>query len=336
MKKITAIFAATLIITPTVVLAAPGEIAGDVYRTDIKTYFFDKEINSYNIGGQTVVIAEDLSLFGGFDVKWDAEDRRLTITDEFRYSRSGNAASEDKANLPVVYPDGYSERKQAKHIYTTDIVTELKIDGTDSVLASYNIGGYTCIVVEDLMELGYRVIWDGEARELRVYHDYSDRVIATDIGDALSDGKPEHGTFYSAELRKISLSVGEEVTELESFVYTPTVTTIGTTYVGLNDLCQLTGLKYGFSENALAFDTTEAKAFEWRHLAGESRQVSISDVDQLYLESVSADGEEFRLDFEWWTMMGSAHHVREVGAMVVDGKVFVPVECLRKLTENNK
>ena len=46
------------------------------------------------------------------------------------------------------------------HTYYTDITAQ--IDGHP--LPSYNIGGETAVVAEDLREYGFSVVWDGEAR----------------------------------------------------------------------------------------------------------------------------------------------------------------------------
>ena len=53
------------------VLAAYGDVAGYIYSTDILAYINDKPIESYNIGGKTAIIMEDLAtgeINYGFDV----------------------------------------------------------------------------------------------------------------------------------------------------------------------------------------------------------------------------------------------------------------------------
>ena len=75
--------ALAFIISQSAFAAKPGDIIGDVYPTDIKTYFFDEEINSYNIGGKTVVVCEDLNWYFGFDVVWNEAERTLKVYEKF-------------------------------------------------------------------------------------------------------------------------------------------------------------------------------------------------------------------------------------------------------------
>ena len=58
MKKICLIIL-SLIILSTTASAAPGDVAGVYYSTDINTILNGAEIMSINIGGQTLISAED-------------------------------------------------------------------------------------------------------------------------------------------------------------------------------------------------------------------------------------------------------------------------------------
>ena len=58
--------------------AANGDVAGYIYSTDIVAYIDGMAIPSYNIGGKTVVIAEELVNYG-FNVIWNNETRRLNL-----------------------------------------------------------------------------------------------------------------------------------------------------------------------------------------------------------------------------------------------------------------
>jgi hypothetical protein len=53
-----------------------GDIIGKIYKTDIATYINGSRIESYNIGGRTVIPVEELKKFG-FNVTWDAQNRTL-------------------------------------------------------------------------------------------------------------------------------------------------------------------------------------------------------------------------------------------------------------------
>ena len=50
-----------LLSTCTFVIAANGDIAGSIYSTDIKACINGVWVDSYNIGGKTVVIVEDIT-----------------------------------------------------------------------------------------------------------------------------------------------------------------------------------------------------------------------------------------------------------------------------------
>ena len=54
-----------------------GTVLFDVYSTDIRTYFENKEIKSYNIGGKTAINFRDLD--AGKNLKFDSATRRATI-----------------------------------------------------------------------------------------------------------------------------------------------------------------------------------------------------------------------------------------------------------------
>ena len=84
MKKLLASILSIMIILPisSTVLAANGDVAGYIYSTDIIAYVNDKPIESYNIGGKTAIIMEDLAtgeVNYGFDVWYDDESRKLTV-----------------------------------------------------------------------------------------------------------------------------------------------------------------------------------------------------------------------------------------------------------------
>lgn len=76
--------------------------------------------------------------------------------------------------LTLAVPAAAEENKVGDvvgHTYYTDITAQ--IDGHP--LPSYNIGGETAVVAEDLREYGFSVVWDGEARTLTVERDLEGR-----------------------------------------------------------------------------------------------------------------------------------------------------------------
>jgi len=56
----------------------PGQVAGNYYATDIVTYVNGRTIEAYNIGGRTLIPAEELIYFG-YNVIWNASDKTLKI-----------------------------------------------------------------------------------------------------------------------------------------------------------------------------------------------------------------------------------------------------------------
>lgn len=194
MRKIISIILSTVILLTisTSVFAANGDEAGYIYSTDIVAYIDGMAIPSYNIGGKTVVIAEDLSDYG-FDVVWNEETRQLKL-----YSKE----------LPESIPEYTSQKAKTSgevigKIYETNIMAYVN----GMWVESYNIGGRTALVIEDMgtendeqkrmsrdgnphREIGYSVglmkyAWDGENRTISLYCLRPGAEIDTDYGKAV-------------------------------------------------------------------------------------------------------------------------------------------------------
>jgi len=135
-----------------------GTILGDVLYTDICAYIDNRPIRSYNINNNTYIVVEDL-LGYGFDVQWIGSERKLLI-------------GTTRTAHPILYTTTYvhptvtqPSGTPAMPYYFTDITTWI---GTTQV-TGYNIGGLTCICLDDLaahFSTGY--VWDGAARTLRL------------------------------------------------------------------------------------------------------------------------------------------------------------------------
>lgn len=171
--------------------AKTGDIAGEYYSTDIKTYLNGSEIEAINIGGQTLISAEAMQYYG-FHVYWHPEERILTV-DESRLPSSNTPPLVTSSSASIGVPVGY--------YYETDIVTYL-----DNVpITAYNTGGKTYIHAEAMRDFGYRVKWLATERKL----DIKSPVKSGYVYDIrLSSGKPQtqEGTgSFSVKYTKDSL-----------------------------------------------------------------------------------------------------------------------------------
>ena len=149
---------------------ASGEIAGHIYSTDIVAYINGILVNSYNIGGKTAVVVEELLDFSktsyGFDGSYDDSKRLLSF---YTTGYSGWGNSEIPASNIV-------SGKIVGNIYNTDI----KVDLNGEEVKGYNIGGKTAVTIEDIAtidpshpnsEYGFskylcNFIYDNEKREI--------------------------------------------------------------------------------------------------------------------------------------------------------------------------
>ena len=119
---------------------AVGEVVGHIYHTDIAAQIDGHPIRSYNIGGTTVVVAEDLRQYG-FDVIWSAGERTLTVERAPSKAADGDYQASDQRR-----PAG----TVAGNILATDIQTYVQ----GELVESFNIGGETAIRMSDLAVCG--------------------------------------------------------------------------------------------------------------------------------------------------------------------------------------
>lgn len=153
MKKFLCAFVAA-ICTFGSAFAAPGDILGNVLKTDIASYINNYPIKSYNINGSTAVLVEDLKHYG-FDAVWDGNTRSVHIT--------RNKAWEITPDYVFYrYPLSLSGQFDC-YYYDTDIVTYL--DGEK--ITSFNIGGKTAVYLSSLQKYG-NLLWDQDKREAHI------------------------------------------------------------------------------------------------------------------------------------------------------------------------
>lgn len=145
-----------VVLSPTV-LAASGDVIGHIYETDIRAYINGVEVRSYNIGGKTAIVIEDVL---------DVNTQQYIYNDEYRtlkfFSLNPFCLVEEKSNGQV------TPGKVIGNIYETDIKTSIY----DVVLPTYNIGGKTAVAIEDLgydkvfSPIGGKYIWNPEERTI--------------------------------------------------------------------------------------------------------------------------------------------------------------------------
>ena len=154
MKKIIPLLCLFIFLLGISAYAKNGDIKGVYYSTDITTILNGEEIDSINIGGQTLISAEDMHYYG-FNVTYFDDIRTLYIS-SLDHAENGCVPTVKKSN----YPSG----NIVGNYYETDIVTYLD----NKVITSYNVGGRTYIHAEQMMDFDYRVIWDKYERTLDV------------------------------------------------------------------------------------------------------------------------------------------------------------------------
>jgi hypothetical protein len=156
--------------------AAVGDIKGNVYATDIRAFVNGIKVEAYNIGGRTCIPIEDVT--SGYEYN---NDVRTLLVYSFR---------------PEILKE-YDEGEGAEYaevgavlgsVYETDIKTYFY----DMELPSYNIGGKTCVAIEDIGDdntfsrIGGKYIWDPVNRTISLEYLY-------DIGADILDLQIEFG-----------------------------------------------------------------------------------------------------------------------------------------------
>ncbi len=155
MKKILSIILITsmFLSMATSVFSAGGDVIGSIYSTDIKACINGVWVDSYNIGGRTVVVVEDITKQISY-----YDTLRTLIIDEFspHFLVSGGNSYTEKPGIPV------------GKIYETDIKTYFR----GKELACYSLDGRMAIEIEQLgddntfSDIGGRYIWNEKERTI--------------------------------------------------------------------------------------------------------------------------------------------------------------------------
>lgn len=133
--------------------AATGDINGAIYSTDIKADINGIEVPSYNIGGRTVIICEDV-----FNLCYYNNDLRTLIVDwSFGGINGGQNVLSQKKN-----------GTKTGNTYKTDIKTYIY----DKNVPCYSLNGKMAVAIEDIAgngefnALGAKYIWNGDERTI--------------------------------------------------------------------------------------------------------------------------------------------------------------------------
>ena len=157
----------------TMVSAAIGDIVGKIYSTDIKACINGVWVDSYNIGGNTVVVIED-------------------ITNQYRYyDELRTLVIDDFAPERLVSGGNDSNQKPGKvigNIYETDIKTYYR----GQELNTFSLNGKMAVIIEELgmdnafSETGGRYFWNENLRTIALEtlyrYPYSMRNMLEDMG----------------------------------------------------------------------------------------------------------------------------------------------------------
>ncbi len=157
MKKIIALTTVLIFLCsfllPLSIQASSGDIVGTIYATDIKTCINGVWVDSYNIGGRTVVIIEDItSQYSYYD-----SARSLVLNNlNPDYLISGEHSYEQTPGTPV------------GNIYETDVKTFFR----GKEMTAFSLNGKMAVIVEELggdnaySDIGGSYRWDPEERTL--------------------------------------------------------------------------------------------------------------------------------------------------------------------------
>ena len=140
MKKLLVTFLTVLFLGAFPAGAAAASVVGNIYSTDILAYVNGKQINSYNIGGRTVFLVEDL-----YD--WENGARSYGFTWNYNDENRTLAASSDGS---TGFGSFEAPRGQTGSVLGDVYATDIKVFFNGQEVPGYNIGGRTAVCIEDL------------------------------------------------------------------------------------------------------------------------------------------------------------------------------------------
>lgn len=190
MKKILSLaLALALTAGLTVNAYAAEEIIGHALYTDIVTEIDGHPIASYNVGGRTAVMVQDLNWYG-FYVYWNEDARAVYVWPGS--ARPGGVSVETPDFVPQP-PEG-KVGDAAYPIYASDI--KVYVAGEEK--ESFNIGGHVMVYLSDLLPYG-ELNWN-EEEKLAQFQVAEDPVKLA--MDRLEENvySPEHAALYNGTI----------------------------------------------------------------------------------------------------------------------------------------
>lgn len=141
-KRILALLLSAMMLMGALVPASAADVVLGVVRyTQIVAYIDGYAIPSYNINDNTYIVVEDLAKYG-FGVVWDGATGKLHISEQ-RTAAPANYTATYEA--PAV-TQAMINSEVAMNYYETKVTTWI---GPNQI-TGYNIGGFTCICMDDL------------------------------------------------------------------------------------------------------------------------------------------------------------------------------------------
>lgn len=324
--------------------AADDGVAGNFYYTDITTTIYTAPVNTLNIGGRTVIDAEALNWHYGFDVYWLPEERKLDITDKGNIFVSAQALSgsliEEKKGAPGDVAGQY---------YYTDIKTYL--NGKE--IESYNIGGRTFIVAENMRDYGYDVDWNEENRTLSISKSKQFYVSKTELGEinllynpVCQQGQPFVMKLNRGIILEDNMGSRYELTTPSNCIM---ATLGGISYVALSDLEQIFHAECALEERIetemMGYEFSYSKSYYTIHFRFDTnfvpdvREVAIYDYENEPIDLSAVQCQEISYQDVSLSINGErigmpacyGGKIFQDTMVVIDGKLYVPTYVAAKL-----
>ena len=195
-----------VICAKSIIFASSGDVIGNIYSTDIKAYINGTEVPSYNIGGKTVIIVEDVIKYNYYN-----DDLRTLIVG----SISPQTVIEGKNNQTT--PPGRIVGK----VYETDIKTYIY----NKQLTSYSLNGKMAVAIEELgddntfSDIGGKFIWNEKERTISLEFMYNRYIsdIMREKGVNMNISDNYEISFESSPIVNGSLSGSFKIPQDEAF-----------------------------------------------------------------------------------------------------------------------